>query len=142
MKLADWIKVLLVIVLVWSFVWAQESGYFRSIFVATELQINSGAALDVNGDATYAGDLTIESGGEIVGSSTLLVGTGTFGTTEQEDTVVVTGILATDDFVLSLEAAASDPQDVLSWNVVADTLFVHRPASGASGLTYTYLRIK
>ena len=74
--------------------------------------------------------------------STIEYGIGTFTGTEQLDTVVIGGGLATDHYLLSPEGTAADPQDVLFYEAIADSLIVHRPASGTSGLTYTWWRFK
>lgn len=76
-------------------------------------------------------------------TANISVGTGAFTTTDAEDTVVVSGISASDIFIVSGKYKAGvDQQDVLQWRAVTDTLFVTRLASGESAGTYSWLRIK
>ncbi len=75
------------------------------------------------------------------GSST--VGTDTFTTTAQHDTVLISNVTANSVFVVSPNVARPDSFDFLTWTVSAGTLFVHRVSSQAtSGLKYSYIRIE
>lgn len=73
---------------------------------------------------------------------TSVAGTNAFTTTAEHDTVVISGVTATDIFVVSGKSATLDQQDVLQWTCTTDTLFVHRLAAGQSGLNYSYIRVK
>lgn len=86
------------------------------------------------------GDLSLDAG-ELLLSSTI-VGEGAFTTTAAADTTVITGALATDTYIVSGKYVAGvDQQDVLQWEAKADTLIVHRLASGESAGAYTWLRL-
>ena len=70
-------------------------------------------------------------------------GSDAFTTTAAADTVLISGALATDKYwITAYGSAAVDQQDVLQAEAKADTLIVKRLANGASGLTYSYLRLK
>ena len=64
-----------------------------------------------------------------------------FNSTDQVDTVLISGALATDKYVVTGIGGSVDQQDVLQAEAKADTLIVHRVASGASALKYILLRI-
>ena len=70
------------------------------------------------------------------------VGSNVFTTTATADTVVISGALATDNYFITGTGGSVDQQDVLQAEAKADTLIVHRLASGASALTYDWLRIR
>lgn len=70
-------------------------------------------------------------------------GSNTFTTTAIADTVVISGALATDYYIVMQTGTGSvDAQDVLMVEAKEDTLIVHRLASGASGLAYDWFRFK
>jgi len=70
----------------------------------------------------------------------LVRGTGTFTTTALGDTTTITGLLATDYVVVSgVYVGGVDQQDVLQVEVAANTLMVHRLASGESAAKYNYI---
>jgi len=71
-----------------------------------------------------------------------VAGIGTFTGTAEHDTVLISGALATDLYFLTGRGSTVDQQDVLQAEAKADTLIVHRLASGQSGLTYNWLRVK
>lgn len=71
------------------------------------------------------------------------IGTGAFTTTATSDTVIISGAEATDRYWIQPISETVDAQDnIFQVNAKDDTLVVVRPASGASGLQYYYLRIK
>ena len=75
--------------------------------------------------------------------SLVSIGTDAFTTTAEKDTVVISGAEATDSYFIQPISETLDAQDVQFQTVSKeDTLIVTRPASGASGLNYHYLRIK
>ena len=110
-----------------------DAGYLYSLFITTELEIGSSGTLDMDGT------LDIDGSFDLGATNT---GTGTFTTTAENDTVLITGALAADAYLLTNEATAADPQDVLNYTAKVGTLIVIRPANGASGLTYTWVRIE
>lgn len=67
-------------------------------------------------------------------------GVDTFATTAEADTVEILGALATDLYLVTGRGGSVDQQDVLQVEAKADTLIVHRLASGASGLVYNWFR--
>jgi len=71
-------------------------------------------------------------------------GSDVFTTTAAADTVLVSGLLATDYVLITGTkiAGAVDQQDVLQTEAKADTLIVHRLASGKSAQTYDYLIVR
>lgn len=71
-------------------------------------------------------------------------GTRTFVTTSQLDSVSmpVTVSDTTDIFLLTAYGASITSNDVLSYTLVGTKLFVHRPASGTSGLKYVWRWIR
>ena len=75
--------------------------------------------------------------------SLVSIGQAAFTTTAQKDTIVISGAESTDMYFIQPISETLDAQDV-QFQVVAkqDTLIVTRPASGASGLEYYWLRIK
>jgi hypothetical protein len=80
--------------------------------------------------------------GIVTGSSSLR-GSNAFTTTAAVDTVLITGLLATDFvFVTGEYKAGVDQQDVLQAEIKADTLIVHRLAAGESGALYNYLIVR
>lgn len=65
-----------------TFLWAQDSGYFRTIFISNELDIKSGATLDVNGTLDVDGTVNVGGGVNFTkidsgGSTDLWIITGT-----------------------------------------------------------------
>ena len=74
--------------------------------------------------------------------SAVVMGVDAFSATETTDTVTISGAAATDFYVISGSGGSVDQQDVLQWEALAGKLVVHRLASGASGLSYSWLRIK
>lgn len=70
-------------------------------------------------------------------------GSNTFTTTAAADTVVISGLLATDMvFVTGEYVGGVDQQDVLQAEIKADTLIVHRLANGESAGAYNYLIVR
>lgn len=72
--------------------------------------------------------------------SALTCGVGAFDTTATTDTVLVTGALATDLYLVTGVGGSVDQQDILQVEALADKFVVHRLASGASGLAYNWFR--
>jgi len=80
--------------------------------------------------------------GFLTGNS-LIRGQGAFTTTEEVDTVVIAGLLATDFVVVGGEYLGGvDQQDVLQAEVKADTLIVHRLAAGESAAVFNYIVVR
>ena len=82
-----------------------------------------------------AGSGAIQGGAEVKG-------TATFSGTATSDTILISGITASDAFVLTVRDATPIADDMLSYTVTTDTLFVHRVAGTTNNLQYTYIRIK
>jgi hypothetical protein len=78
--------------------------------------------------------------------SNYATGTDTFTTTAEHDTVVIAGADSlgetSDLFFLQPYGSSITSNDVLSYTVNYDTLFVHRPASGTSALKFKWRWIK
>jgi hypothetical protein len=104
-------------------------------------QVNTttdGAA--VTGALSVSGELTASS---TLNFTTTVMDTNAFTTTAQADTVVISGALATDYYLLCTRGtSAPDTTDVLSYEAKAGSLIVHRPAGGTSGQQYLWLRLK
>jgi hypothetical protein len=62
--------------------------------------------------------------------------------TETVDTLLVSGVSRTSMILLTAKGSSVDQQDVLQYICTDDTVFVHRLASGASGLVYVYMWVK
>jgi hypothetical protein len=103
------------------------------------LRLNTGYSFRLD-NAGGSQQFAVSATGELTLTS-IVKGTGTFTTTAEADTVLISGAASTDEYLLSPKGTAADPQDVLFWEAKTDTLIVHRPASGTSGLVYTWLRI-
>ena len=86
------------------------------------------------GNITHLNSITVDSA--------TVAGVDTFVTTATADTVVISGALATDLYFVVGRGGSVDQQDVLQVEAKADTLIVHRLASGASALVYNWLRIR
>lgn len=73
-----------------------------------------------------------------------VAGTNVFTTTAAADTVVISGTLSTDIFVVSgvYTSGTVDQQDVLQAYAKTDTLIVIRLASGESALKYNWIRLR
>ena len=97
------------------------------------------------GKVTAGGALTISDGisGVIIVDTAVVAGRDAIGTTLEKDTVVNSGAEATDIYLITPISETIDAQDnVIQATAKEDTLIVTRPASGASGLEYFWLRIK
>jgi len=124
-----------------------------------------GGDLTVSGTTTTTGNSTVTGNSTTTGTSTLtglvtltggitghlnvastISGTGTFTGTETLDTVLISGALATDAYVLSpgiAKGGTIDAQDTqLAYSARADTLIAVRPASGLTALTWSWIRIR
>ena len=149
-------------------VWAQSSDYFMSLFVRQRIVMSPDATTSTQSaeiyffdtgnyiyasadgkmgyvadgtgsdDHTFTGTVTISD--EVTLASTV-AGVDTFTTTATADTVLISGAAATDHYFLTAHGGSVDQQDVLQAEAKADTLIVHRLASGASGLVYSWLRL-
>ena len=118
-----------------------------------------GGDLTVSGTSTTTGNSTTTGTSTLTGLVTLtagitgnlnvastISGTGTFTGTETLDTVLVSGALATDAYVLSpgiAKGGTIDAQDTqLAYSARADTLIAVRPANGLTALTWSWIRIR
>lgn len=108
-----------------SFVEAQAP-YFYTLLVRTNLKVQKEI--------------------QATGTDGLLAASDAFTTTATLDTVVLSGVTATDIFVVSIEKqAVIDTAEVLSAIAGTDTLFVARSSAAVvptSGLGYNYIRIR
>lgn len=89
------------------------------------------------------GNLTLINPGHIHAGDAMR-GTDTFTTSATSDTIVftaVSGVTTSSVFVVAIKDVTPVANDLLSWTVNTDTLFVHRPAGTTSGLGYSYIRI-
>ena len=71
--------------------------------------------------------------------------TNAFTTTATADTVVfntAADVDANSIFVVSIKDATPVANDLLSWTVTDDSLFIHRPAGTTSALAYSYIRVQ
>ena len=119
---------------------------FAIVIPANAQKVLKNRTLDGTTQVTGALNFVSGLGSFNLGGGTSLnligTGTGTFTTTVEHDTVLISGALNTDSYLLTPKGTAADPQDVLFAEPKADTLIVHRPASGTSGLVYFYWRFK
>lgn len=113
-------KLILFLLLFSSFAFAQNATKFTNVLVE--------GTFEVDGIITLADGITI--------------GSDAFTTTAAADTVLLSGALATDIYFITGKGGSVDQQDVLQVEAKADTFIVHRLASGASGLTYNWLRFR
>jgi hypothetical protein len=104
-------------------------------------------SLTVTG-ATTLGTVTSGVSSSLRGSTLSLdslvsVGIDSFATTSQTDTVVVSGLTVDDVIIIQPYGTTLDAQDTqFQISVLAGRFAVTRPASGASGLAYAWIRIK
>jgi hypothetical protein len=78
-----------------------------------------------------------------IGGSPRFVGSDAFTTTAQNDTVLITGAATTDIYMVTITGnAAPVAGDPLRAEALSTGLAVHRGASGTSGLTYNWVRIR
>lgn len=98
------------------------------------------------GNVTITGQGIISGNTQLNGThldvSTTIAGQDTFATTASADTVVISGALESDLYFLTGVGGSVDQQDVLQAEAKADTLIVHRLASGASDLVYNWFRVR
>ena len=95
--------------------------------------------IDISGLLSADGGIS----GVIIVDTAVVAGRDAFGTTLEKDTVVISGAEATDIYLITPISETIDAQDnVIQAVAKEDTLIVIRPASGASGLEYFWLRIK
>lgn len=100
----------------------------------------STAGVVVTGTQSVSGRTTLS--GALTGNAAIR-GTNVFTTTAEVDTVVISGLLATDFVFVTCEYLGGvDQQDVLQAEIKADTLIVHRLAAGESAGVYNYLIIR
>jgi len=83
----------------------------------------------------------IKFAGPLKGDSTI-AGVAAFTTTDTEDTVLIAGIGPSDVFVIAINDASPVDDDLISWTVNTDTLFIWRETGTTSALSYSYIRIK
>lgn len=141
-----------VILLFLGVLWAQTSDYFYSLLVRTKITMASDPAVSTQSAKIYFYDtdqyIFAPADGQIsVVAATFLLSstvcdTNSFTTTAAADTVLISGALSTDKYFITGIGGSVDQQDVLQAEAKADTLIVHRLASGASGLKYQWLRIR
>jgi len=92
---------------------------------------------------TFQMDSTRIGGSTASWITSIAHGNGMFTTTATADTIVITGALATDSYLVQqYGSAAVDAQDILKTVSKADTLIVNRLASGTTGLTYRWWRFR
>jgi hypothetical protein len=78
-----------------------------------------------------------------IGGGSRFVGQDAFTTTAQNDTVLITGAATTDIYMVTITGNAPPVAgDPLRAEALSTGLAVHRGASGTSGLTYNWLRIR
>lgn len=89
------------------------------------------------------GNMTFVGASHIVGNAAMR-GNDTFTTSATSDTVVfssTSGVTSSSLFIVAIKDATPVANDLLSYTVNTDSLFVHRPVGTTSGLAYTYWRI-
>lgn len=115
-----------------------QQGLFSGTVTSTNLSVTGTAVIADLEVAT--GDFASLKADVIQMDSAATCGVDTFATTATADTVVISGALATDLYLVTGRGGSVDQQDVLQVEAKADTLIVHRLASGASGLAYNWFR--
>ena len=106
---------------------------------------NSTADITLQNDEyiSNATDGVLELNAQTLNVNATVAGTDVFTTTAAADTVVVSGTLNTDIFVVSgVFTSAIDQQDILRVTAKTDTLIVSRMASGESALKYNWIRLR
>lgn len=106
---------------------------------------NSTADITLQNDEyiSNATDGVLELNAQTLNVNATVAGTNVFTTTAAADTVVVSGTLNTDIFVVSgVFTSAIDQQDILQVTAKTDTLIVSRMASGESALKYNWIRLR
>lgn len=112
--------------------------YEREITMANFLKGINPVAIE--NDAIVNGTLTV--GEDIIGGN-LIAGSGAFSINEFVDTLVLSGITATDIFAITPITTSTDSVLVLGYTAGVDTLFVFRNDTTAVPLqSYSYIRIK
>ncbi len=93
---------------------------------------------------TMVSDTSISATQLVFKISDYATGMRSFVTTSQIDSVTFSQTLddSLDVFLLTPYGATVSPNDVLGYTVSGTKLYVHRPASGTSGLKYVWRRIK
>lgn len=91
-----------------------------------------------------ATDGTMELNAATLNVNGTVAGTNVFTTTAAADTVVISGTLTTDIFIVTgvYTTGSVDQQDVLEAYAKTDTLIVIRLASGESALKYNWIRLR
>jgi len=108
--------------------------YNRSTYNDTLFAVYDSAATTPSATIGSKGSLGLGSGG---------AGSDAFTTTAETDTVTITGAAATDLYFITLTGtAAPSANDAITVESTATGFVLHRAASGTSGLTYNWLRIR
>ena len=105
------------------------------------ITLSNGETISNSTDGTIDFGTAILSFGGTKLDSGSTVGVDAFTTTATADTVVISGALATDIYIVNGRGGSVDQQDLLQVEAKADTLIVHRLAAGASALSYNWYRI-
>lgn len=87
-------------------------------------------------------NFAVGSRGTISMKDTTAVGIGVFTTTAQVCTLTVQQAAVTDNYLLTPIGTTVTSNDVLSAESITTGVIVHRPASGTSGLSFFYMRIR
>ncbi len=156
-KPAFWLIAILIFAIV-NVVFAQHIGRFYitptndadPIFLVNDEDGLPVFAVNTSTDgAALTGALSVSTTLDVTGNvsfGSTVAGTGTFTSTEVYDTVLISGALATDAYMVSpgiAKGGTIDAQDTqLAYSARADTLIVFRPASGLTALTWSWLRIR
>ena len=114
------------------------STYYVVTWDGDEIKIVTVSNLGANAFETLVADIVAPSILQMDSAATC--GIDTFTTTATADTVLISGALATDLYLVTGRGGSVDQQDVLQVEAKADTLIVHRLASGASALAYNWFR--
>ena len=141
------IGVLLLIVTL-GFVMAGVTNFDRLVLGSS----NYGTDPNTTADITFqndeyisnATDGTLEINAATINVNATVAGSNVFATTATADTVVISGTLSTDYFLVTgvYTSGTVDQQDVLQAYAKTDTLIVIRLASGESALKYNWLRLR
>jgi len=117
-----------------------SNGTSTDVMLVDSVSFTLGSTIGTGTKAFYAGATSLSS---LSLDSAATIGVDAFTTTAGTDTVLITGALTTDIYIISGKYTAGvDQQDILQWEALADTLIVHRMAAGESALGYSWMRIK
>lgn len=120
---------------------AQNNDHFE-VMHRGQMSVRTDSAFQVS-DSTTKAIFQVSSWGEIVGRNNYLTGTDAYTTTATTDTVTVTGAATTDRYFITLTgSAAPSANDAFRVQSTATGFVIHRSASGTSGLTYDWFRVR